>query len=337
MATNKTPVDTTKNTPKKLDIFVSVIVAPRRYIDNPTEYCRTLSNDLMARYSNYEIIFIDNNLETEHILPIISLLDQLPCMRVVRLSRAYTYDTALMAGIEAAIGDYVVLTDPCLDPIDDIHEVVSLNKKYDIVQGVADISERKMLDSSRWRKLFYWYNRKYLGIDVPVQATYFTSLSRRALRAVAATSQQEVHIRQILKTVGYSYVEYTYKTKEDPTRTTSLRTGVAEALSIVGSHSTHPLRVMSVVGTLASALNLIYAVYVVIVAIFEKNVAAGWTTMSLQLSAMFFILFLFMAILSEYIGKILAETRHDQRYLVMDELTSTVSLANTDRKNITKD
>lgn len=337
MATIKNPVVTTKTIPKKQDIFISVIVAPRRYIEDPAKYCRALSSALMDRYTNYEIIFIDNNLDTEHILPIINLLDRLPCMRIVRLSRAYTYDTALMAGIEAAIGDYVVLTDPCLDPIDDIHEVVNLNKKYDIVQGVADISERKMLDSSRWRKLFYWYNRKYLDIDVPVQATYFTSLSRRALRAITATSQHEVHIRQILKTVGYSYVEYTYKTKEDPTRTTGLRTGIAEALSIVGSHSTHPLRVMSVVGILASAVNLIYAMYVVIVAIFKKDVAAGWTTMSLQLSAMFFIMFLFMAILSEYIGKILAETRHDQRYLVMEELTSTVSLANVDRKNITKD
>ena len=337
MATNKTTVVNTNNALKKQDIFVSVVVTPRHHVDNPTDYYRALSGALMEKYANYEIIFIDNSLDGEHIIPIISLLDQLPCMRIVRLSRSYAYDTALMAGIEAAIGDYVVLTDSCLDPINDIHEVVSLNKKYDIVQGVADISERKMLDSSRWRKLFYWYNRKYLGIDVPVQATYFTSLSRRAIRAVAATSRQEVHIRQILKTVGYSYVEYVYKTKEDPTRTTSFRTGIAEALSIVGSHSTHPLRVMSVVGTLASALNLIYAGYVVVVAIFEKNVAAGWTTMSLQLSAMFFILFLFMAILSEYIGKILAETRHDQRYLVMDELTSTVSLANADRKNITKD
>lgn len=337
MATIKPPVVTTKANPKKQDIFVSVVVTPRRYIDNPTAYCRTLSNNLMDRYTNFEIIFIDNNLDAEYILPLISLLDKLPCMRLVRLTRSYSYDTALMAGIEAAIGDYVVLTDPCLDPIEDIHEVVSLNKMYDIVQGAADIPERKMLDSSRWRKLFYWYNRKYLDIDVPVQATYFISLSRRALRAVAASSQHEVHIRQILKTVGYSYIKYTYKTKEDPTRTTSLRTGVTEALSIVGSHSTHPLRVMSAVGITVSAVNLVYALYVVIVAIFKKDVAAGWTTMSLQLSAMFFVLFLFMAILSEYVGKLLSETRHDQRYLVMEEMTSTVSLANADRKNITKD
>ena len=55
----------------------------------------------------------------------------------------------------------------------------------------------------------------------------------------------------------------------------------------------------------------------------------------LELSGMFFILFLFMVILSEYIGKILVESRRDARYYVLDELSSTTSLANAERKNIT--
>jgi hypothetical protein len=128
-----------------------------------------------------------------------------------------------------------------------------------------------------------------------------------------------------------------YHTNEDPIRTASIKTGVVEALEIVSSHSTHPLRFMSWVGFFASMINLIYAIYVVVVALLKPHVAEGWTTMSLQISSMFFILFLFMIVLSEYVGKILNEARRDARYLVMDELSSTVSLADAARRNIAKE
>lgn len=332
MAKNKSMSNTAKQ-----DIFVSVIVAPKKDGDNLADYCKELTGFLMERYANFEIIVIDNFFSHERIAPVINLLDRLPCIRIVRLSRSYQHDTAVMSGIEAAIGDYVVITDPELDAIEDIETIVLKNKKIDIIQGVADVTDRKMLDSSMGRRIFYWYNRRYLGIDVPVQATYFIALSRRAVRAVSSAARQEVYLRHTIKTIGYSYDTLTYKTKEDPTRSTQFRTGVVEALGIVSSHSTHPLRVMSWVGFVASVLNLIYAIYVVSVTVFKGDVAEGWTTMSLQLSGMFFILFIFMIVLSEYIGKILSETRRDTRYLVMDELTSTVSLADAGRKNVSKD
>jgi ABC-type uncharacterized transport system permease subunit len=86
----------------------------------------------------------------------------------------------------------------------------------------------------------------------------------------------------------------------------------------------------------ASFLNLVYALYVLVINLLHKNVAQGWTTTSLQLSGMFFLLFLGVVILSEYINRILSEQRNDQKYLVDDEFSSTVSIADTERKNVTK-
>jgi hypothetical protein len=139
----------------------------------------------------------------------------------------------------------------------------------------------------------------------------------------------------MIKSMGYSYSEYVYKTKKDPRNTHNIWDGTMQALDIITSHSTHPLRVMSWLGFVASLLNIVYALYVLVVAITKSHVAEGWTTMSLQLSGMFFLLFLFMVVLSEYIGKILVESRREVRYNVLDELTSTVSIADKRRKNVT--
>ena len=319
----------------KQDIFVSVIVVTRDFDDFP-DYCRRLSQRLMGNYTNYEIIIVDNDLSQNSVTAVSGLLDELPCMRLIRLSRQYTYDIAIIAGLEGAIGDYAVVTNPAIDGIEDVMNIVEANKKHDIVQGVADITTKHLLSKSGiGRRLFYWYNRKYINIDIPLQATYLISLNRRAIRAITLSTRHDSHIRHMIRTIGYSYTEYTYSPLVDPVKKHGFGRGTLEALDIITSHSTHPLRFMSWVGFFASVVNMMYALYVVVIALTKKNVAEGWVSTSLELSGMFFILFLFMVILSEYIGKILVESRRDARYYVLDELSSTTSLANAERKNIT--
>jgi len=80
----------------------------------------------------------------------------------------------------------------------------------------------------------------------------------------------------------------------------------------------------------------VYAVYVVVVNLSNREIERGWTTQSLQSSAMFFILFIILAALSEYIGKILVETQQEPPYHIMQELSSTISVADETRVNVTK-
>lgn len=321
---------------KKQDIFVSVVVGVNHDYNGLGGYLTELSSLLSSRYENYEIIVVDNELRPEVVGETIDILKVLPCVRLIRLSREYNYDTALMAGIQGAIGDYVVLTNPALDPITEIPLIVEENKKHDIVNGVATNFAKQASTGGVGRRMFYWYNRRHLGVDIPTAATYFIALSRRAVKAVSTTNRHDGHIRHLIRQIGYGCADHQYEAKENPTRAHGLSTGVLEAINIVTSHSTQPLRAISWVGVGASVINLIYALYVVCIALFKRDVAAGWTTMSLQLSVMFFLLFMFMVILAEYVGKILKEARNDASYIVMDELSSTVSIADTERKNLSE-
>lgn len=83
-----------------------------------------------------------------------------------------------------------------------------------------------------------------------------------------------------------------------------------------------------------SAINLLYALYVVAIYLFKRNVAEGWTTMSLQMTGMFFFLFLILAVLCEYVGRILEETQARPLYVVASEKNSSVLLENSIEKNI---
>jgi hypothetical protein len=66
-------------------------------------------------------------------------------------------------------------------------------------------------------------------------------------------------------------------------------------------------------------------------------VAAGWTTLSLQSSGMFFFVCLILAVLSEYVGAILGEVRSRPLYFIAHEANSSVLLEDTVQSSIVKD
>lgn len=318
------------------DIFVSVVVVAKPEVKNLAEYVKDLSRMLRVHYSNYEVVIVDNNAKHKEISAVAGLLDELPCLRIIKLSQQFKYDTALFAGLEVAIGDYVCTVDAMVDPIKDIVKLVKSNQTADVVQGVSALSAKDRSGSQVGRKVFYWYNRKYVGIDVPLHATYFASYSRRAVNSLTGTGRSHRHIRHLARKVGYNYTTEQYEPTQHPNTQRSLRTGVIEALEIATSYSTHPLRFVTWLGVFAGILNVLYACYVVIINIIGKDIAPGWTSTSMQLSLMFFVLFMIMVILSEYIGRILTESHREPSYYIADELTSTVSLADAKRRNVTK-
>ena len=318
------------------DIFVSAVVVAKSESVNLEDYILNLHDVLSGNYSNYEIIIVDNGASKAEIDETASLLTKIPCIRVIKLSQQSKYDTAVFAGLEVSIGDYVCTLDPTIDPVSILVEFVEANKMQDVVQGVSKTSIRGVFGSQFGRRVFYWYNRKYLGIDIPVNATYFACYSRRAINSLTASGRNQRHIRHLARRIGYGYITHSYIPTHDPSNQRRLRTGVIEALEIVTSYSTHPLRFVTWMGLFAGLINVLYVLYIIIMNASRSNLAPGWTSTSMQLSLMFFVLFMIMVILSEYIGRILTESCHEPDYLVADELVSTVALADTERRNITK-
>jgi len=326
-----------KNDTKKLiDIFVSTVVVIRPESKKIDTYILDLHGMLSSNYTNYEIIIVDNEAPRSEFSAVASLLDRVPCIRIVKLSQQFKYDTAVFAGLEVSIGDFVCTLDPVIDPVDIVPDFVKENQSSDIVQGVSAVSIHGVLGSQVGRKLFYWYNRRYVGIDIPLNATYLAAYSRRAINSLTISGRNRSYIRHLARRIGYRYTIKVYTPMQNPSSQRRLKTGVIEALEIISSYSTHPLRFVTWLGLAAGVLNVIYACYVVTLNIFVSHLAPGWTSTSMQLSLMFFILFIIMTILSEYVGRILTESHREPSYFVADELVSTVAIADVERRNISK-
>jgi dolichol-phosphate mannosyltransferase len=66
----------------------------------------------------------------------------------------------------------------------------------------------------------------------------------------------------------------------------------------------------------------------------KDDVLPGWTTMSLQSSGLFLLLFVMLTLMGEYLGRLLEESSSRPLYHVRGELTSSVMITNNTQRNV---
>jgi len=100
------------------------------------------------------------------------------------------------------------------------------------------------------------------------------------------------------------------------------------------NHSVAPLRLVSVLGLTGSFLSLMYSLYVVGVYFSKRDVMPGWTTLSLQLSGLFFLVFVMLTMIGEHLRRLLDEAVDRPLYHVREDQASAVMLSDLARRNV---
>jgi len=299
-----------------------------------------LSRVMEGSYRFFEIILVDDGSTDETRQTAERLLKDIPRVRYLRLSRSFGREVALAAGIESAIGDYVVTLDPTGDPVEVIPELVTVCRTNGgIVHGVALNPRLRSGAREFLGNLFRRYCNRRLGIDLKRGAEDFRAMSRQAVNALLQVRVHSRYLRVLTLTLGYHHEFFPYRRVErlDRPKAGSFTNEATTAIDLLAANTRHPLRVVTLAGLTGAGLNLVYACYVLGIYVVKPNVAAGWTTMSLQQSGMFFFICLILAVLSEYVGTILGEVRSRPLYFIGHEANSSVLLEDTVESSIVKE
>ena len=318
------------------DLFVSV-VAP---VHNPgsllAPFVAETVQVLQHAFRHFELIVVDDGSQSIERATWDAILSSHDGVRVLRLSREFGEEQAIAAGLDSAIGDFVVTMSPGADPPALIPALVQRARDgADVVLGV----KRTRAGDPWWLRagagLFYWYTRRMMRLDLPANATHFRCLSRQALNALNKLRETGSRLRVFSSYIGYASAAYVYDPVGQTLRSRSRTPGeaVSVALAMVLDNTAHPLRVASLLGVAAALLNLAYAVYVLVVYAMRADVAPGWATMSLTSAAQFFFLSIILAVLCEYVGRLPKRFGSEPGYYVRDERSSAV-LLREDRPNV---
>jgi dolichol-phosphate mannosyltransferase len=325
----------------KIDAFVTVVAPLRNDAAIVQQFVREAAAVLDRTYAYYELLLIDDGSSDATVIQVQELLDAVPCIRLIRLSRQFGDEIAIYAGLENAIGDFIISLMPATDPPELIPEFVDgARRSGGIVIGVRSTARAEPLGSRIGAKLFYAICNRFLGLDVPEESTHFRALSRRALNALLQIKDKHRYMKVFSTFIGYQHQTLAYapvlRAGATPPRR-GLGTSLNLAVNVMVANSTRLLRLVTGLGVLASGLNLLYMGYILAIAFFKKHVAEGWVTLSAQNAGMFFFVCIILSVMGEYIGRILAETQDRPLYYVMEERSSAVLIVEPGQKNVVRE
>jgi len=323
--------------PMEPNTVISVVVPLHQDAALLEMFVAELDTTLSSSYRFYEIVLVDDGSTDGTSTLVKGILKHVQRLRYLRLSRSFGREVALSAGIESAIGDYVVTLDPRTDPVTPLPEMIAACRKIGgVVHGIANNPITRSASREWIGQLFRNYCRKRLGVDIKRGVSDLRVMSRQAVNALLQVREQSRYLRVLTLILGYQheFFPYTLTPRAGAERKSSWREEVATAIDLLAANTRHPLRLVTVAGLLGAALNLVYAAYVVTIYFIKPTVAAGWTTLSLQQSGMFFFVCLILAVLSEYVGTILGEVRSRPLYFMAEEANSSVLLEDTVRSSI---
>lgn len=315
-----------KKTPGVLDdSVISVALVMYNDGDRVKSAILKLNEILTKNFTYFEILLIDNGSSDDTQKIIKNLLPIQMNIRYLSLSRHYDIEIAYLALFENSIGDYVVLMDIADDSPTFIPQLISKSTSgFDIVTLEKNSPQKFSLKEKFVNIFLSRLSKAFLNFDALTEVSAYRVFSRRAVNSLIQFRSKRRSLKYLNTIMGFKQtsIKFQQKNAVKTKQSLSVVKSLLLATDVIISNSTAPLRLAAMLGMLASFISLLYICYVFIITLVKRHIAEGWITTSILNSSMFFLLFLILVILAEYIDRIVHETKEQPMYLIKEELSS---------------
>jgi glycosyltransferase involved in cell wall biosynthesis len=273
---------------------------------------RALRSSLDRLAEDYEIIFVDDGSVDGTVPEMLNMAKSDPHVIIVELTRNFGNAMAIAMGLEFASGEWVVTMDSDFeDKPEDIGELYKKAREgYDVVYAVRESTQKSFLKDIGSRA-FYFLMSRISSIPLPPNMGNFCIMRQDVVRALRKMSERTRYFAGIRTWVGFAQVgidlprgkRLAGRPKQSFPRL------IKQALDAMFSFSTVPLRLLTLLGTLAILFALLVAVLIVVWRLTRPEVRVGW---ALTIIAIFFvggIQLIGLGILGAYLGRIYDEVR----------------------------
>lgn len=305
------------------DLIVSIVIPAFNEEESiPLVYRRVVEVLGQTVFQRWELIFADDGSSDASWQAICELAGADPKVRGVRLSRNFGHQYALLAGMEMARGDAVITMDCDLQHPVELLPV--LLKQWRAGFKVVKTLRHDPPGTSkfkRWSSRAYYRLFSYLsGVNLQPGLADFRLLDRQGLQELLRFSEEGLFLRGITEWIGFPSCEIPYQANERLRGKSqyNLRKMVSLAWKGVSSFSVMPLRVGILIGLIGSLLSVLAVLYAFFGKIFGAGAVPGWASTLMVISLLFSLLFVYLGILGEYIGRIIIEVRRRPRFIVSD-------------------
>jgi glycosyltransferase involved in cell wall biosynthesis len=284
--------------------------------------------DRLPGHIDYEVILLDNASTDRTPAIAREFCEKDPRWKWLRYSRNFGVEASMMAGLDHASGDAVVLLFADLqDPPELIPEFVrQWEKGFEVVGGVLRKRRDYRILKTIGAKIAYWMIYTLSDCKIPSNATDFRLLDRKVVNALKLLREPDRYLRGLVHWVGFRrvYVPYDRAARSGGRSTAGIWFCVRYALNAMLCFSAKPLRLATLFGGLVVVASFGYALFALAVHFlrlsFIPMAPPGVTTIVLLIS--FFLGFntMFLGVIGEYIARIYDQGKNRPLYLVDEQV-----------------
>ena len=271
----------------------------------------------------FEFIFVNDGSKDRTVEVVRELHEQDERVHMVSFSRNFGKESAILAGLEKATGDFTVLMDADLqDPPAILPEMYQyIEEGYDSVATRRVDRKGEPPIRSFFARRFYGLIRKISKTEIVDGARDYRLMTRQVTDAILLMKEYNRFSKGIFGWVGYKTKWLEYENVERAAGETkwSFWKLFLYALDGIMAFSTVPLSMASMFGILFCGLAFIFMIFIFIRALIYGDPVAGWPSMVCIMTFIGGVQLLCLGIMGQYMSKMYMEVKDRPKYLVKEE------------------
>ncbi len=272
----------------------------------------------------FEYIFVNDG-SKDQTLDVIKLLrSQDSKVKYISFSRNFGKEAAMLAGLEAATGDYITLMDADLqDPPALLKQMYNaiINEGYDSVGTRRVTRKGEPPIRSFFARMFYKIINKISDIEMVDGARDYRLMKRQVVDAIISLKEYNRYSKGLFSFVGFNtkWIEYENVERVAGETKWSFWKLFKYALEGITAFSTTPLILSSILGLLFCGIAFLAIIFIIVKTLVYGNPTSGWPSLVCIIVFVSGVQLFSIGVIGQYLSKTYLEVKNRPIYIIKEK------------------
>lgn len=300
--------------------FVVAVYHNEGALTKTHEKIKSVFSNVLTHHE-YEIVFVDDGSKDASLQEILNLRKKDPQVKVITFTRNFGQMAAMLAGFKEATGDAVInISADLQDPIELIPQMVEKWQEGSETVICYRTDRADTLTAKLFSRLAYGMLRMSHP-QIPPGGFDFVLMDRKVMDAFNAIDVRHRYFQGDLLWTGYriSFIPYVRLERTIGKSQYNFGKKLKNFLDAVLDASYLPIRFISLVGVITSALGMLYSASIFYSWFRGETPFAGWAPIMIAILLVGGLIMVMLGVIGEYVWRINEEVRKRPNYVVRDK------------------
>ena len=273
--------------------------------------------------AEFEYIFINDGSKDKTLEIIKGLREKDSKVRYVSFSRNFGKEAAMLAGLDASVGDYVAVMDADLqDPpalLRQMYDAIK-NENYDAVGTRRVTRKGEPPIRSFFARIFYKIINKMSDIEMVDGARDYRLMKRQVVDSIISLREYNRYSKGLFSFVGYNtkWIEYENVERVAGKTKWSFWKLFKYAIEGITAFSTTPLIISSVIGIVFCIVAFLAIILIIIKTLVFGDPTSGWPSLACIIVFVSGVQLFSIGIIGQYLSKTYLEVKKRPIYIIKE-------------------